>query len=113
MDSKFKICLPTTDSGKMDQAERLRSINGFLVRHNARLYTTKMGEITVKLLNVFGLTTLIFGFIANLPNAISVAIGLMSLVWVMFRVLKMREDWLFRRSERRKHERDYQTNDED
>lgn len=48
MDSKFEIHLPSADSSKMDQAERLRSINGALIRGNARLHTKKMGEITLK-----------------------------------------------------------------
>lgn len=68
-----------------------------------------MGEITAKLLNLLGVTGVLFAFLANLPNAISVSMGIMMSVWLGFRILKMREDWLMRRSERRMHERENKT----
>lgn len=109
MGSNSKIHLPSVGGSELGSTKQDGGTDWFLVRTNLGIYNKKMGEIAVKLLNVTGLMALIFGFIANLPNAISVAIGVMSLVWIGFRILMMRENWLLRRSERRKHERDNKT----
>lgn len=109
MGSNSKIHLSTFDSSKTDKAERFSSLNGLFIRNCLRIYDKKMGEITAKLLNFLGVTTLFFGFISNLPNPISILVGIVSLMWVTYKTLKERENWLYRRSERRKHERDNKT----
>lgn len=98
---------PGDDRGS--KIKRALDHNGLFFRNSFRLHNRKMGEITAKLLNLLGATGVIFAFLANLPNAISVSLGMMMLVWLGFRVLKMREDWLMRRSERRVHERENKT----
>lgn len=110
MGSNNKIYLPIISNSEVDKAKRLGSTDWFLVRTNIGIYTKKMGEIGGKLLiNLLGITTTIFGFLSNLPNAISAAIGLMSLIWVVYHILDKRETWLMKRSERRKHERENNT----
>lgn len=109
MGSNTKISLPPSGSNEVDTTQQNGGADWFLVRTNLGIYSKKMGEITAKLLNILGITGAIFGFIANLPNAISVAIGLMSVLWLTYRILEKREDWLMKRSQRRKHERDNNT----
>ena len=106
-----KIHLSATSSSEMDKAKRLGGTDWFFVRTNLGIYSKKMGEITAKLLNLLGLTTVFLGFLSNLPNPISVLLGIVSFMWALYRALKERENWLMRRSERRKHEKDNKTND--
>jgi hypothetical protein len=65
-----------------------------------------MGEIAAKVINAIGLTALLFGFIANLDNKLSILLGLLSACWLVFRALKERENWLFRKAERLEKELD-------
>lgn len=112
MDSKHKIHISFVSDSEADKAKRLGSINWLLFRTNSRLYSTKMGEITGKFfINFLGITASIWGFLANLPNPVSILLGIVSLMWATYKMLEKREDWLYRRSERRKHEKDNNTND--
>jgi hypothetical protein len=80
--------------------------NGFHFFNRVRIYYSKMGETAKILMNVFGITGLFFGFISNIKVApyISLAIGIISILWAFFKAMKMFEDWLMRRAERREKE---------
>ncbi len=88
----------------MDKAKRFSRTDGIHIHHRNRLYNSKMGEITVKILNWVGFTGMIYAFIANLSNSLSIVIGIGSAIFLIFKILKMREDWLFRKAERKRHE---------
>lgn len=112
MDRNTKIHLPPVGSNEHFASKQDGGINWFYFRTNYRLYSKKMGEITGKfLLNILGITTTIWGFLSNLPNPVSILLGIVSLMWATYKMLEKREDWLYRRSERRKHEKDNKTND--
>lgn len=83
--------------------------NRIFLHHSDGLYNSKMGEAAKSILNVFGYTGLFFAFISNIKVApfISLAIGIISTLWALFRMLKMMEDWLIRRSERKRSDREY------
>lgn len=83
--------------------------NGYNIYSNTRIHTGKMGEIAAKFINVIGLSGIVFGFLTNLNNELSVLLGMISFGWGMYKMLKEREDWLYRRSERRKHENENHT----
>lgn len=57
----------------------------------------------LRIFNTFGFTGLFFGFITNwnVNPLVSLAIGFISTVWAFFKMLKMGEDWLYRRAERK------------
>lgn len=70
----------------------------------------KMAEsIFEKILNIFGLSVYIIGIVANwfsnMNVGLSILLGVVGLVWASFRALKMKEDWLVRKIERRSMQR--------
>ena len=90
---------------RMDKGERLRSSNGIYIHHGNRIHNTKMGELAKSLGNILGWTGALFAFLANLPlNPISILIGIGSAVFIWYKALKMREDMLIRRVERKEKE---------
>ena len=94
--------------------KRKVDINGIHVFDSSRIYNSQMGEAAKILINIFGLTGLFFGFISNISVApyISLAIGVISTAWAFFKMMKMWEDWRYRRAERRQkeHETDNKLN---
>lgn len=91
------------------ESKRQLADHGNFIHYRDRIYDYKMGEAAVKLLNLLGVTSMIYAFIANIQMQpfISICIAAVSLVFGVFKVLKMREDWLFRRSERMEREHDF------
>lgn len=65
-----------------------------------------MGTETAIIWNLIGVTTMVYAFILNIKvnPVISVLLGLVSISYGIYVVLKAREDWLYRRSERMEHE---------
>lgn len=114
MGRNSKIHIPAVSHNKVDTGKQDGGSDWFFVRTNIGLYSKKMGEITGKfLLNLLGITTAVWGFLSNLPNPISILLGIISIMWTMWKALEKREDWLMKRSQRRQHERDNKTNDVD
>lgn len=105
-DGKTNLRIVSID--KDIEYKRRMGINGIHFFNRLRIYYSKMGEAAKTLLNIFGLTGLFFGFISNIKvaPAISLTIGIISTVWAFFRMMKMGEDWLYRRAERREKERE-------
>lgn len=66
-------------------------------------------SIFEKILNIFGLSVYIIGIVANwfsnMNVGLSILLGVVGLVWASFRALKMKEDWLVRKIERRSMQR--------
>lgn len=109
VDSGTEINLRDIDSDRRFAIKRRMDNNRIFFHHSNGVYNSKMGEAAKAILNVFGFTGLFFAFISNLKVApyLSLAIGIISTLWAMFRMLKMMEDWLIRRAERKQAERDY------
>jgi hypothetical protein len=104
MDSSFEVGISFGNSPIMDTTKRYGGLDGTNIRNGNRLYNSKMGEVAVKILNVFGLMGLVYGFVSNLSNIVSVFIGIGSLMWIVYRGLKERENWLHRKAERKRLE---------
>lgn len=105
MDSDTKSSVSFGDNFGMDKAQRLRSNNWIYIHNSIRIYRKQMGEITGKaILNIAGIAGVLFGFLSNLNNILSVFIGIGSLMYLVFRGLKERENWLHRKSERKRQE---------
>lgn len=109
MGSITKIIVRNTGNDRGDQNKRRVDINGNNFRNHTWIHNSKMGEIAAKLLNIAGLTGFILGFIANLNSPIAFVMGLIGIVYGLYKMLEKREDWLHKRSERRQHERENQT----
>lgn len=60
--------------------------------------------------NTLGLTIYILGFLANLGNIISVTLGVIGIAVAIVKCLKLYEDYLIRKIDRRERERDYNKN---
>lgn len=109
MGSSTKIIVRNTGNDRVDKDQRGVDINGNNFRNHTWIYNSKMGEALYKLLNIAGLTGFILGFIANLNSPIAFVMGLIGIVYGLYKMLEKREDWLHKRSERRQHERENQT----
>jgi hypothetical protein len=68
-----------------------------------------MGEAIKYFINVGGVMAIIFGFLANLGNFISVALGVVGFLYGCARAAKMYEDYRFRKAER--IEKEHHVND--
>lgn len=115
MDSNFKAGIRSRSDIRLDKIERLPTNNGYHIHNGARIYNKKMGEIALKFLgNAGGWTAVIFAFLTHFDftNPLSVVLTLGSAMFVWYKALKERENWLYRRSERRKHENDNHTGNE-
>lgn len=106
MDSGNKIDLYRRTHNGMDKAERLRGNNGIYFHNGDRVHNTKMGEIAKSLGNILGWTSAFFAFLANLPNPVSFILGIGSAMFIYYRALKVREDMLIKRVERKEKEYD-------
>jgi hypothetical protein len=108
-DSGTEVNLRDLDFNRSFISERRVGFNGIYLLNRFRVHNTKMGEAAKTIMNIFGFTGIFFAFISNLKVApyLSLAIGIISTLWAMFRMLKMMEDWLIRRAERKEAERNY------
>ncbi len=105
MDSSHKIDLPVNRIVGLDKTQRSDSNNWFYIPNNLWIYRKQMGEITFKVIaNYVGLLGVIFGFLSNLNNILSVFVGIGSLMYLVYRGLKERENWLYRKAERKQKE---------
>ena len=103
-----EVDLRDIDFDRRVAIERRMDTNGVFLRPGFRLHNRQMGEAAKVILNVFGFTGIIFAFIANLKIApvLSYTLAVISILWALFRMLKMMEDWLIRRAERKQIYRD-------
>lgn len=67
----------------------------------------KMADALKWMANTLGLTVYILGFLANLGNIISVTLGVIGVAVAVVKCLKLYEDYLIRKIERRERERDF------
>lgn len=112
MDSNFKNNISGNNSGRMDKKERFGGADGVYIYHHDRIHTNKMGTLAAKLINILGLTTVFFAFLANINVSpfISICLGTIAIGWSFFRMMKMWEDWRIRRVERRTMEKNFNDN---
>lgn len=104
MDRSNKIDLPVGGNSGFDKTKRFGSNHWVYFPDNTRIYSKQMGEITLKVVNYVGLIGVVFGFLSNLNNIISVFLGIGSLMFLVFKGLKERENWLYRKAERKQKE---------
>ncbi len=103
--SNSKDAVLVSDTDRMDKAKRLRRINWLFIHNSTRIYHKAMGEVTAKaILNIVGFSTLLFGFLANINNWLSIPVALVGVLFGIFKALKERENWLHRKAERKRQE---------
>jgi hypothetical protein len=109
VDIGTEINLRDLDFDRRIAIERRMDSNRIFLHHRFRIHNNKMGEAAKAILNIFGFTGIAFAFISNLKVApyLSLAVGIISTLWAFFKMLKMMEDWLIRRAERKEAERNY------
>lgn len=109
IDIGTKIIIRNTGNDRGNQDQRRMDTHGNYFRNHTRIYNSKMGEFSVKLFNIAGLTGSIFGIFSNLNSPIAFIMGMIGVGWGLYHMLEKRENWLHKRSERRKHERENKT----
>lgn len=78
--------------------------NGDAIRHNHWHNRFKMAE-AIKLLDALGLTVYILAILANLGNVISITMGVIGIAWAVIKTLKMYEDYIIRKIERKEKQK--------
>lgn len=75
-----------------------------------------MGEVAVKLINVFGGSALLLGILANLDNAMSIILAAIGATWGVYKIQRTRiensirkEDLMIKRLERMQREDQYKS----
>lgn len=109
MYSGSKTGLHDRSSGAMVTPKRHVESNAYNHSGSGGLYNHTMGETALKaiLLNSAGILTVLLGIFKNLDNGISVIIGISSIMFIAYKILVERENWLIKRSERREKEYDF------
>ena len=65
-------------------------------------------KLAFKFLNYLGLTTYLFGILANINNLLSVLLAIVGIVWVVLKCLEKNEDWRLKKWERQQREKEYE-----
>lgn len=113
MGSNLENDIRRPDSNRSNEGKYPFKYNGYAIRNYNRNNRTKMAEIAKIVFNYLGLTVFILGIFANLGNIISVTMGFVGIVWGVIRVLKLYEDYLIRKIERKNMEnKKYQEDDQ-
>lgn len=102
--SKLEAILHWLGGGEYNKAKRFRKRNGYVVHGGVRVHSMDMGEAIKYFLNVGGIAAFIFGFLANLGNFVSVALGVVGFLYGCAKAAKMYEDYRFRKVERMEKE---------
>ena len=102
--SKLEALLHHFGSNKRHTAKRFRKHNGGVIYGNVRVHGMDMGEAIKYFINIGGITAAVLGFLANLGNFISVALGVVGFLYGCAKAAKMYEDYRYRKAERMEKE---------
>lgn len=102
--SELEAFLHWLGGNEYNKAKRFRKHHGYVVHDSVRFHSMDMGEAIKYFINVGGIAAIIFGFLANLGNFISVALGVVGFLYGCAKAAKMYEDYRIRRAERREIE---------
>lgn len=107
MHSNFQTGLHNFNNNKHRQRE-YDSKHSWDGVHSYRWYNNiKMADALKWMANSLGLSIFILGILANLGNIISVTLGVIGIAVAFVKCLKLYEDYLIRKIERKERERDF------